>query len=82
MKSEVLFLQKKMGKYTENVPGSYYVNKKCIVCGNCVAIAPNNFAFTEGDKHAYLYNQPDGKSEVNLCKKALESCPADAIVDK
>lgn len=79
MRSEVIKMKKKLEEYTENVPGIYYVNKSCIVCGNCVATAPDNYAFTEGDKHAYMYNQPDGEKEKQLCEKAKESCPVNAI---
>ena len=71
--------KKKLEQYSENVPGLYYVNKSCIVCGSCVATAPDNFTFTEGDKHAYIYNQPDGKKEIRSCEKARETCPVDAI---
>lgn len=67
--------------YPENVKGEYYVDNSCIVCGICVGEAPENFSFTEGDKHAYVQKQPETDEEQKACESALASCPVDAIGD-
>jgi ferredoxin len=48
----------------------------CVGVGNCVAIAPEVFAFDDENK-AYVFN-PNGADEDTI-RKAAESCPVDAI---
>ena len=67
-------------KVKENVDGPFYVDTTCIACGVCVAEAPENFAYTDDNDHAYVKKQPDD-NEKDSCTEALESCPVDAIGD-
>lgn len=66
-------------KVPENVPGSYYVDDKCIDCGVCVETAPNNFAQNEAEGYAYVYKQPANEEELQACREAMEECPVEAI---
>ncbi|MFW6266382.1 MAG: ferredoxin [Halanaerobiales bacterium] len=66
-------------KYPENKAGAYFVDKSCIVCGQCVNMAPKNFSFLRGDKHAYVCKQPSNKMEKKKCEKAVNECPVQAI---
>lgn len=63
----------------ENVPGRYYVDEECILCGDCVERAPDNFAM--GDQYAYVQKQPEGADEEEQCQDATECCPVEAIGD-
>lgn len=63
----------------DNVEGEYYVDDQCIVCGVCVAEAPDNFEMSS--EYAYVFKQPEGEAEKKACDSALESCPVDAIGD-
>lgn len=67
---------KKM-KFSDNVPGPYYVDVKCIACHLCVQIAPKNFKMKSG--YAYVYKQPENDVEKKLCDDAVLVCPVDAI---
>lgn len=66
-------------RYSGNIDGNFYVDKSCISCGQCMGIAPYNFTFTTGDKHAIVNKQPETEKEKKLCMEALKSCPANAI---
>ena len=37
----------KNDKYSDNVPGKYYVDRECIFCNVCVDAAPKNFKISE-----------------------------------
>ncbi len=48
--------------------------EKCIACGVCVSICPQNFEMGEDGKSSVI------SQEVNDCvKQAIESCPVQAI---
>lgn len=66
-------------KYSQNVEGLYYVDKSCIACGRCVQTAPYNFKFAVGDKHAFVYKQPETPREKVSCLEAFGACPVEAI---
>lgn len=74
-------MAEKSRKFPQNEDGPFYVDENCISCGLCMATAPDNFKFTVGDKHAYVYKQPESNEERELCVEALESCPVEAIGD-
>ena len=63
----------------DNVPGRYYVDEECILCGVCVETAPENFEL--GDEHAYVKKQPESETEEEQCREAMENCPVEAIGD-
>ncbi len=71
----------KNSKVKENVAGKYYVDTGCMGCGVCVNIAPGIFEMNKDGSNAYVARQPKNKKEIDLCKEAIESCPASAIGD-
>lgn len=71
-------------KFTENMPGKYYVSKVCIGCTLCAELAPHNFSANTADDAydaviCYVCRQPGDSSEEALCIEAMEICPANAI---
>lgn len=66
-------------KWEDNIPGSWYVDKSCILCSLCVDLAPNNFKESEAGDHDMVFKQPAGDDEVAQCKEAMEQCPVEAI---
>ena len=64
-------------KVSENVPGKYYVDSDCIVCGVCESTAPEHFKMTA--EHAFVYKQPETDPETDKCEEALSVCPVNAI---
>ncbi len=69
------------GKYSENVPGKYYVTQECIGCGACAEEAPDNFSASEDGTFYYVSKQPENSTEEDKVRAAMESCPAEAIFD-
>ncbi len=66
-------------KYSENVPGAWYVDKKCILCSVCGELAPDNFKEAPTGDHDYVYKQPTTPEEVMKCEEAMAACPVEAI---
>ena len=66
-------------KWPENAPGKFFVDRTCIACDACCIAAPDNFKMNEDDGHAYLAKQPEGGSEEEQCREAMEGCPVEAI---
>ena len=66
-------------KWPENAPGKFFVDRTCIACDACCIAAPDNFKMNEDDGHAYLSKQPEGGSEEDQCREAMEGCPVEAI---
>lgn len=67
-------------KAPNNVPGKFYCDNSCIACGQCIDIAPNNFAQADGDG-MYVKIQPTNEEGLKICKEAMEACPVEAIGD-
>ncbi len=70
----------KSNKVPENVKGNYYVDTSCIAAKFCVAVAPNNFKWSDGG-YAYVYKQPENGEELENAKEAVDGCPVLAIGD-
>ena len=68
-------------KNTKNVPGKFYVDTNCISCGQCVAVAPDNFSEDPVSGNMYVANQPQTDAASKACQEALETCPVQAIGD-
>ena len=68
-------------KLPDNVPGKYYVDRKCIDCDVCRDTSPSNFTRNEENGYSYVYKQPDSLEEEALCQEALNACPVEAIGD-
>lgn len=66
-------------KYQDNVPGRWYVDKKCILCSVCSEAAPNNFKEAESHDHDIVFNQPSTSAEEEQCEEAMLACPVEAI---
>lgn len=58
--------------------GLVVLPEKCIGCGKCVRIAPENFSFDYATRKAKVISQ-EGRGDLEV-KRAIERCPADAIV--
>ena len=68
-------------KYSENVPGKYYVDNQCIDCDLCRETAPDNFKRNEDGGYTFVYKQPASPDEEKRCQEAKEGCPVEAIGD-
>ncbi len=66
-------------KLEDNVPGKWYVDKKCILCSVCSEAAPNNFREAEAHDHDIVYKQPTTADEEAQCEDAMIACPVEAI---
>ncbi len=55
----------------------YSVSDECIGCRACVGVAEDNFGIR--NNKAYLKKQPQTKKEEELCIRALDVCPVNAI---
>jgi len=62
-----------MAKYTVEVD-----KKKCISCGSCTGICPDNFQMDTDGKSKALHKQISDK-ELAICKSAAECCSGNAI---
>jgi ferredoxin len=64
----------------ENAPGRYCVNRDCVDCDTCRALAPAHFQRVAGGGYSYVVRQPASAEEIARVEEALDCCPADAIV--
>ena len=69
----------KNDRYEDNVPGQWYVDKKCIICSVCSEAAPKNFKEAGNGDHDIVYKQPTTPEEVAQCEEAMAGCPVEAI---
>ena len=66
-------------KHEKNVEGNFYVDKNCISCGQCVAIAPDNFSEDIETGSMYVSTKPETSAAIKACQEAVENCPVWAI---
>ncbi len=71
----------KTDKWSENVPGKFFVDEQCIDCDLCRETAPNFFTRNDDGGYSFVYKQPTTQEEIDLCTEALEGCPVEAIGD-
>ena len=71
----------KNDKYSDNVPGKYYVDRECIFCNVCADAAPKNFKISNAGTHDVVYKQPENEIEEEECEEAMDLCPVYAIGD-
>ena len=64
---------------TENVPGPFFVDEKCISCAACWNLAPVIFKSHPIETFAFVFHQPANLSETELCLAAQKLCPVAAI---
>ena len=72
-------MAEKTERYADNVPGQWYVDKKCILCSVCSETAPLNFKEAAGSDHDIVYKQPVSADEILQCEEAQAACPVEAI---
>jgi ferredoxin len=72
-------MAEKLERYEDNVPGKWYVDKKCILCSVCSEAAPKNFKEADSNDHDVVYKQPESEEEENQCLEAMAACPVEAI---
>lgn len=66
-------------KFSENVPGPWYVDNTCISCGQCDDTAPSIFKRSDAYDQNFVFHQPDSDSEMELAVEARDRCPVEAI---
>lgn len=66
-------------RYSDNVPGKFYVDDQCIDCDLCRETAPGNFCRSEEGGYSFVFKQPASLEEEVLCKEAMDGCPVEAI---
>ena len=64
-------------RYSDNAPGSFYVDSSCIDCDACRRIAPETFA--EAADHSFVARQPEGDAERRRAMMAVVACPTGSI---
>ena len=65
--------------FSDNAPGSWYVNDECIVCGLCENVAPAVFRLSADYSHNMVHHQPATPEELAEAEDARERCPVEAI---
>ena len=68
-------------RWSDNVPGRYYVNKDCVVCTVCSDMAPLHFTLAKDEDHYFVSLQPRNEKEEAVVKAAMEGCPMGAVCD-
>lgn len=63
--------------FSENAPGSFFVDDSCIDCGTCYGLAPR--VFEDAGGHSRVHRQPGDSEEAVQAGMALLSCPTSSI---
>jgi ferredoxin len=66
-------------RHPENVPGAWYVDTNCIICGLCSEYASASFRVSTDGNQNIVYHQPSTQAEIKAAMEVKESCPTDAI---
>ena len=66
-------------RYPDNVPGKYYVDTKCLICGLCEDLAPSNFRINDAGMYAFVFKQPTTPEEIAQCIHFLASADASFV---
>ena len=69
----------KRNRYEENVPGKWYVDRNCVICGACSEYAPAVFRTSSDHDHNYVFHQPATADELAAAEEMRQGCPVDAI---
>jgi glyoxylase-like metal-dependent hydrolase (beta-lactamase superfamily II)/ferredoxin len=69
--------------YPDNVPGEFFVDRRCIDCDNCRSLAPQIFVQRpptgSDDGYAYVQRQPVSAEDRRGAIAALAVCPVQCI---
>jgi ferredoxin len=68
-------------RWSDNVPGRFYISQECILCSLCADIAPATFRLAESEDHAIVWRQPNTEAEVTLALQAVHDCGVEAVRD-
>ena len=66
-------------RWEDNVPGSWYVDRSCILCSLCSELAPRVFRESDEGDHDMVYHQPASAAELLEAEEARNHCPVEAI---
>ena len=69
----------KTNRCHDNVPGPWYVDNSCIICGLCAEYAPDIFRISGDQDHTCVFHQPATPEELKLAEEVRGYCPIDAI---
>ena len=72
----------KTHKYTENVPGAWYVDDTCTPCRTCmdVPLADTVARYDSPDEnYIYFFKQPTTSEELECAAEMAAICPQNAI---
>ena len=66
-----------------NAKGKYYIDQNTCLCSDsCAYYAPEHFGYTsEIGGGYYVIKQPETLEQQERCRKAMNSCPVEAIFD-
>lgn len=62
-----------------NVPGPFYIDDSCIICGMCSELAPGVFTTDEDEVHNVVYRQPQTDEDRRQAIEAMDECPTESI---
>jgi len=66
--------------HPSNAPGPFYVEEGCCIsCGVPHDVAPEIFAWAEGERHCFVARQPRDGDEIDRTLRALWSAETDCI---
>lgn len=61
----------------DNTTGNFFVDTTCINCDTCRQLAPHSFA--DQGEYSFVFQQPEGASDVRAATRALLCCPTGSI---
>lgn len=64
-----------------NVPGRFYVDLSCIMCGLCPSTAPDNFGEVDDGTRAFVHTQPQTPEQLAIAIETMQLCPTNSIKD-
>src|ERR1700749_4099908 len=65
-------------RYPRNATGKFYVDRNCLDCAVCYEMAPQFFV-RDDTGYSYVKVQPTDAAALDLCQKAMDGCPTNAI---
>jgi ferredoxin len=69
----------KTQRWEDNVAGSWYVDKSCILCSLCSDLAPKSFRESKEGDHDVVFKQPETPKELEQAEQARLQCPVESI---
>lgn len=71
----------KNSKFSENVPGAWYVDTTCTPCRTCMEVtgADSLLKYNDDESYVYFHTQPSSPEEVAIAEETMAVCPQNAI---